>query len=74
MSRSRIVFTLSLTTLLTSAVQHPETLRGLSRWALDFILRGPNSLRLQKKKVDEPEVLDGRLKRRYTPKIVNRRK
>jgi len=48
----RIAFTLSLATLLTTAVHRPETLRGLSRWTLDFILRGPNALRLQKKKVD----------------------
>ncbi len=70
MSRPRIVFTLSLATLLTTAVHHPETLRGLSRWTLGFILRGPNSLRLQKKKVDAPEVPNGAYKRRYTPNIV----
>ncbi|KAF8274099.1 hypothetical protein EI94DRAFT_1768946 [Lactarius quietus] len=46
----RIAFTLSLATLLTTAVHRPEMLRGLSRWTLDFILRGPNALRLQKKK------------------------
>jgi hypothetical protein len=70
MSRSRIVFTLSLATLLTTAVHHPETLRGLSRWTLGFILQGPNALRLQKKKPDASGVPDGAHKRRYTPRIV----
>jgi len=61
----QIVFTLSLATLLTTAVHYPETLRGLSRWTLGFILWGPNALRPQKKKVDAPGVLDGAHKRRH---------
>jgi hypothetical protein len=74
MSRPRIVFTLSLATLLTTAVHRPETLRGLSRWTLDLVLRGPNALRVQKKRADSPEVLDGAVKRRHTPKLLDRRK
>lgn len=70
----RIVFTLSLATLLTTAVHRPETLRGLSRWTLDLVLRGPNALRVQKKRADSPEVLDGAVKRRHTPKLLDRRK
>jgi len=66
----RIVFTLSLATLLTTAIHHPETLRGLSRWTLGFILQGPNAFRLQKKKADAPGVPDGAQKRRYTTRIV----
>ena len=52
----RIVFTTSLATLLTAAVHHPETLRGLSRWTLGFVLQGPNALRLRRKNVDPSEV------------------
>ncbi|KAI9512581.1 hypothetical protein F5148DRAFT_1162635, partial [Russula earlei] len=52
----RIAFTTSLATLLTAAVHHPETLRGLSRWTLGFILQGPNALRLRKKNVDPSKV------------------
>ncbi|KAI0257144.1 hypothetical protein BJV78DRAFT_1116126 [Lactifluus subvellereus] len=52
----RIVFTTSLATLLTAAVHHPETLRGLSRWTLGFILQGPNALRLRRKNIDQSEV------------------
>ncbi|KAH9982892.1 hypothetical protein BGW80DRAFT_50613 [Lactifluus volemus] len=48
----RIVFTASLATLLTAAVHHPETLRGLSRWTLGFVLQGPNALRLRGKNID----------------------
>ncbi|KAH9954422.1 hypothetical protein BC827DRAFT_1143868 [Russula dissimulans] len=52
----RIVFTASLATLLTAAVHHPETLRGLSRWTLGFVLQGPNALRLRRKNIDPSEV------------------
>ena len=71
MSSYRIAFTLSLATLLTSAVHHPETLRGLSRWTLDFILRGPNALRLQKKKVDAGMAATNG---GTPPNLLNRRK
>jgi len=67
----RIAFTLSLATLLTTAVHRPEMLRGLSRWTLDFILRGPNALRLQKRKVDVPEAPDGVQNRRHSHKKIN---
>ncbi|KAJ7254106.1 hypothetical protein B0H12DRAFT_571801 [Mycena haematopus] len=38
----RITFVLSLSSLLTAASHHPHTLRGLSRWGLRFIIKGPN--------------------------------
>ena len=41
---SRIVFVASLSTLLTSAIHKPESLRGLSKWALNYALKGPISL------------------------------
>ncbi|KAF9652019.1 hypothetical protein BDM02DRAFT_325454 [Thelephora ganbajun] len=40
----RIAFVTSLSTLLTSAIHKPESLRGLSRWAVNYFLRGPSSL------------------------------
>ncbi|KDQ63753.1 hypothetical protein JAAARDRAFT_29791 [Jaapia argillacea MUCL 33604] len=39
----RLAFMLSLSTLLTSAIHHPDSLRGLSRWTLSFIMNGPNA-------------------------------
>ncbi|GLB36157.1 putative integral membrane protein [Lyophyllum shimeji] len=39
----RIAFILSFSALITAAVHHPETLRGLSRWTLSFIMNGPNA-------------------------------
>ncbi|KAI0068188.1 hypothetical protein BV25DRAFT_1875460 [Artomyces pyxidatus] len=39
----RLAFTFSLASLLTAAVHQPETLRGLSRWTLSFIVNGPNA-------------------------------
>ncbi|KAJ6509541.1 hypothetical protein C8R47DRAFT_1234154 [Mycena vitilis] len=38
----RITFVLSLSSLLTAASHYPHTLRGLSRWGLRFIVKGPN--------------------------------
>ncbi|KAF8216237.1 hypothetical protein K438DRAFT_1800303 [Mycena galopus ATCC 62051] len=38
----RLTFVLSLASLLTAASHHPHTLRGLSRWGLRFIVKGPN--------------------------------
>ncbi|KAJ6604656.1 hypothetical protein DFH09DRAFT_1123413 [Mycena vulgaris] len=38
----RITFVLSLSSLLTAASHHPHALRGLSRWGLRFVIRGPN--------------------------------
>ena len=40
----RTVFVVSLSTLLTSGIHTPESLRGLSRWAANYVLRGPSSL------------------------------
>ena len=39
----RIVFVASLSTLLTFATHKPESLRGLSKWAVNYVLKGPNS-------------------------------
>ncbi|KAM5536190.1 hypothetical protein V8D89_010089 [Ganoderma adspersum] len=39
----RLVFILSLSTLLTAAIHRPDTLRGLSKWTLGFIVKGPNA-------------------------------
>ncbi|KAJ3575627.1 hypothetical protein NP233_g962 [Leucocoprinus birnbaumii] len=38
-----LVIILSISTLLTAAVHRPESLRGLSRWTLSFIMNGPNA-------------------------------
>ncbi|KAJ7487604.1 hypothetical protein B0H11DRAFT_2014065 [Mycena galericulata] len=38
----RLTFVLSLSSLLTAASHHPHVLRGLSRWGLRFIVKGPN--------------------------------
>ncbi|KAJ7492613.1 hypothetical protein FB451DRAFT_540220 [Mycena latifolia] len=38
----RITFVLSLSSLLTAASHHPHALRGLSRWGLRFVIKGPN--------------------------------
>ncbi|KZT02716.1 uncharacterized protein LAESUDRAFT_661269 [Laetiporus sulphureus 93-53] len=38
----RIAFVLSLSTILTAATHRPDSLRGLSRWAVAFVMRGPN--------------------------------
>ncbi|KAF9456193.1 hypothetical protein BDZ94DRAFT_1204828 [Collybia nuda] len=39
----RLLFILSFSTLITAAMHHPETLRGLSRWTLAFITSGPSA-------------------------------
>ncbi|KAH9004027.1 hypothetical protein EDB86DRAFT_2122887 [Lactarius hatsudake] len=70
----RAVFTLSLATLLTTAVHHPETLRGLSRWTLGFVLRGPNVVCLQDKKVNARDVRMAPTNGGTLPKSLNRRK
>lgn len=38
-----IAFVLSLSTLLTAAIHRPDSLRGLSRWTIAFVMRGPNA-------------------------------
>ena len=40
---NRLVFILSLSTLLTAAVHRPDTLRGLSKWTLGFVVKGPSA-------------------------------
>ncbi|KAE9408061.1 hypothetical protein BT96DRAFT_954052 [Gymnopus androsaceus JB14] len=39
----RLTFILSLSTLLTAAIHKPESLRGLSRWGLAFVMKGPST-------------------------------
>ncbi|KIJ68456.1 hypothetical protein HYDPIDRAFT_173171 [Hydnomerulius pinastri MD-312] len=39
----RIIFVLSLASLLTFGLHQPESLRGLSRWTLAFVMKGPNA-------------------------------
>lgn len=46
----RIVFVLSLASLLTFAVHEPESLRGLSRWTLAFVMKGSNAEFWKKRK------------------------
>ncbi|KAG8219811.1 hypothetical protein J3R82DRAFT_784 [Butyriboletus roseoflavus] len=38
-----LTFILSLASLLTFSVHQPESLRGLSRWTLAFVVKGPNA-------------------------------
>jgi len=45
----RLAFTLSLASILTTAVHQPEVLRGLSRWTLTYIMTGKNT-RYQRRK------------------------
>lgn len=49
---SRLVFILSLSTLLTAAIHRPDTLRGLSRWTLSFVMNGPNAGFWKRKRLD----------------------
>ncbi|KIK71001.1 hypothetical protein GYMLUDRAFT_975365 [Collybiopsis luxurians FD-317 M1] len=39
----RLTFVISLSSLLTAAIHKPESLRGLSRWCLAFIMNGPHA-------------------------------
>ncbi|KAI0801256.1 hypothetical protein C8Q74DRAFT_1192230 [Fomes fomentarius] len=39
----RLMFILSLSTLLTTAIHRPDNLRGLSKWTLTFVMKGPNA-------------------------------
>ncbi|KAF9015167.1 hypothetical protein BDQ17DRAFT_1340598 [Cyathus striatus] len=39
----RMSFILSISYLLTSAIHQPESLRGLSRWTVAFVLNGPSA-------------------------------
>ncbi|KAI9063070.1 hypothetical protein FKP32DRAFT_1593045 [Trametes sanguinea] len=48
----RLMFVLSLSTLLTAAMHRPETLRGLSRWTLAFVMKGPNAGFWKRKRLD----------------------
>lgn len=51
----RVAIVLSISSLLTAAVHHPESLRGLSRWTLSFIINGPNT-GFWKRKLGDPSV------------------
>ncbi|KAI0825127.1 hypothetical protein BC628DRAFT_1410532 [Trametes gibbosa] len=48
----RLTFILSLSTLLTAAIHRPDTLRGLSRWTLSFVMNGPNAGFWKRKRLD----------------------
>jgi hypothetical protein len=52
---SSIIIILSISTLLTAAVHRPESLRGLSRWILSFIMHGP-STRFWKQRRSDPSI------------------
>ncbi|OSX67574.1 hypothetical protein POSPLADRAFT_1064166 [Postia placenta MAD-698-R-SB12] len=39
----RLTFMLSLSTILTAAIHQSESLRGLSRWTVAFVMNGPNA-------------------------------
>jgi len=39
----RLVFVLSLASILTSAIHEPDSLRGLSRWAVAYVMSGTSS-------------------------------
>jgi hypothetical protein len=39
----RVTFIVSLASLLTAAIHQPDSLRGLSRWTLAFVMNGPNA-------------------------------
>lgn len=39
----RLVFVVSISTLVTTGIHRPNNLRGLSRWTLSFILNGPRT-------------------------------
>ena len=51
----RMAFILSTSTLLTAAIHRPDSLRGLSRWALAFVMNGPNA-GFWKRKRQDPSV------------------
>ncbi|RXW22947.1 hypothetical protein EST38_g2910 [Candolleomyces aberdarensis] len=51
----RIAFVLSMSTLLTAAIHRPDSLRGLSRWALAFVINGP-SAGFWKRKRRDPSI------------------
>ncbi|KAJ3535120.1 hypothetical protein NMY22_g6624 [Coprinellus aureogranulatus] len=51
----RLAFILSMSTLLTAAVHRPDSLRGLSRWALAFVMNGPNA-GFWKRKRQDPSI------------------
>ena len=44
---------MSLATLLTKSVHDASALRGLSRWALAFVMNGPNAGFWKKKRQSE---------------------
>ena len=53
--RYSLTFIVSLSTLVTAAIHHPDTLRGLSRWTLAFVISGPNA-GFWKRKRESPSV------------------
>jgi len=51
----RVAFILSFSTLMTTAIHHPQALRGLSRWTLAFVTNGPNTDFWKRKRRDGTE-------------------
>ena len=51
----RVAFILSFSTLMTTAIHHPQALRGLSRWTLTFVTNGPNTGFWKRKRRDGTE-------------------
>ncbi|KAF8140263.1 hypothetical protein EV363DRAFT_1426683 [Boletus edulis] len=49
-----LTFIVSLASLLTFSVHHPESLRGLLRWTMAFVMKGPNAGVWKKKIVTCP--------------------
>ncbi|KAJ7092732.1 hypothetical protein C8R44DRAFT_646655 [Mycena epipterygia] len=56
----RIAFVLSLSSLLTAVNHHPHALRGLSRWALRFMIKGPNVTFWKKNDLSDQKPLEKR--------------
>jgi len=52
----RFTFVLSLAYLLTTATHSPDSLRGLSRWTLAFIMKGPNAGFWKQKRQDPTPI------------------
>ncbi|KAF9453821.1 hypothetical protein P691DRAFT_755182 [Macrolepiota fuliginosa MF-IS2] len=51
----RTAIVMSISMLLTAAIHRPESLRGLSRWTLAFIMNGPNA-GFWKRKRSDPSI------------------
>lgn len=54
----RLIFALSLATLLTSAIYRPNALRGLSKWTLAFITKGTEHGFWKRKRLGQSSSVD----------------